>query len=270
MAQSSGLSPLRRRAALVVLGLLLAPAAQAHIILKNPTPRHPDEPLAISEEPCGKEGSRRGDNVTTYSPGEKVEVLFNLGVIHTPPNDKFRLAIVEDGQAFPLPKDTAAVAGLPLAVEFEFDELGDHTVEITIPDIQCDNCTLQLLHYLTTDINTDAYYYMCADLVIGGPPVSGTGGATSTGGRASESGGSSTSGSGGENGGTAPSSSDASGMEDTHDDDGHAHDDGACSTTRTGRSSGAAGIALLGLLACLRWRRYKSARACSGPLHSER
>jgi MYXO-CTERM domain-containing protein len=249
-------SSLRRHAAPVVVGLLIAPVAQAHIALKNPTPRHPDEPLAISDEPCGKEGSRRGENVTTYSPGERVEVVFNLAVIHTPPTDKFRIAIDDDGQDFPMPKDSSAVADLPLAVDFEFSDLGDHTAEITIPDIQCDNCTLQLLQYLTTDINTDAYYFNCADLVIGGPPVSGAGGATSTGGRGSDGGGSGEP-SGGA-GGSTTSVSDAGTPDDEGDED-DGGGGGGCSTTHAGGSSGPAGLAafLLVLLSCLHRRRWK-------------
>ncbi len=64
---------------------------------------------------------------------------------------------------------------------------GEYDIDVTLPDIECDNCTLQVIQVMTdkppyvsgyVPENNDIYY-QCADLVLvaGGGPDGGAGGA---------------------------------------------------------------------------------------------
>lgn len=50
-----------------------------------------------------------------------------------------------------------------------------YSTEITVPDIECDNCTLQLIQYMTENPNNPRLYFSCADIriVAGATPPSG-------------------------------------------------------------------------------------------------
>jgi cysteine-rich repeat protein len=51
-------------------------------------------------------------------------------------------------------------------------------VQVTLPNIACATCTLQLMQIMTDKppfTGTDDFYTMCADLVLGTPPVCGNG-----------------------------------------------------------------------------------------------
>src|SRR5262249_40867753 len=50
-----------------------------------------------------------------------------------------------------------------------------HEMQITLPMITCDNCTLQMLQYKYEVPPYDqGFYFQCADIVIAGDPVGGT------------------------------------------------------------------------------------------------
>ncbi|MBW2547349.1 MAG: hypothetical protein JRE82_08975 [Deltaproteobacteria bacterium] len=146
--------------------VLLSPVgARAHLGLDAPVSRY--GPDVLKTGPCGKAGGERTGNVTYYEPGETIEV--DDGV------DDF----VDPATMMELySNDTVLLDGIP-------DEGRDqraYVATVRLPDITCDNCTLQVIQVMydkppyTTPGND--IYYQCADLVLregGAPPDAGIG-----------------------------------------------------------------------------------------------
>ena len=177
-----------RRVALVsiALGALAAPAA-AHLSLSQPPSRYGGQQLKPG--PCGRDGGGRTQNVTTYAPGETIEVVFDEYVDHP---GYFRVSFDRDGDDDFV--DPACLAGCdtrnPTMEMYSNDAVlldgiadrngGQYRVMITLPDGECDNCTLQVIQVMfdkppQTSPGNDLYY-QCADLVLRGdgpppPPV---------------------------------------------------------------------------------------------------
>ncbi len=278
----------------VVTALLAAASAQAHVRLKYPTPRYAEVPgdadAQLKFGPCGVTGdSRTSDTsrISVFEPGETITVQFTETINHS---GFFRISFDDDGQdsfQFPTsPADIESTPVLPVLVDNIADhQAGDYTQQLTLPNMECENCTLQLIQVMTDGNNTgpwtaDDIYFQCADIVLraGGSGSGGTGGGggSSTGGGgsggASGSAGASSGGSGGNvgtggtgtsgagSGGTAGSSSSAGSAgrattttSDTSDESGC-----AVSGSRGGARSAALLLGALGLVSSRRW--YRSAR----------
>jgi hypothetical protein len=245
----------------LVLAANAAPAF-AHAYLRDPPGRHPDDPLAIDQYPCGLADSARGSIVTTYTAGSTVTLEIEIAVAHG--TRDYRLAIDDDGQEFPLPNDTAGVAALPFTLDFHLEGEGMTIMqEITIPSITCDNCTLQLMQQQSLSeapSEPGEFYYQCADIVIegGGSGASsgGTGGSDAAAGAgvggSSNPGGSAGSGtlSGGSANSSGGSSSLSGGSTTTgmSSSDSDTEDAGGCAVGHS-RPSRFGALLLLGLLA---------------------
>jgi phage tail protein X len=182
----------------------------------------------MKEGPCGMTGGTRGENVYTYEPGETI-TLTAVETIRHP--GYFRIAFDADGDDDFI--DPASVAPInrecmddpadkcgeddfynndavlmdnldpqnpPLADSFK---PATHSWQVTLPDVECDNCTLQLIQVMTdlpgihapydpSGPGADDIYFQCVDLVLeanggsvpppgaGGTTGAGTGGAAST------------------------------------------------------------------------------------------
>ena len=173
----------------VVVALVAAPAS-AHIQLSAPVQRHPDQKIG----PCGVGADdARGPNVTTYAPGEKIVVTFTETVNHP---GHFRVSFDDDG--FDDFVDPASYEELYSNAAVLVDGIadkagGEYMVEVTLPDIECDNCTLQVIQVMTDkppyQPGTNDLYYQCADIKLEGP-VMGTSGEPGTTGGESTGGGS--------------------------------------------------------------------------------
>lgn len=159
-------------------GLLLTPVgpAAAHIAITYPKVRYPaanpvDNPQ--KDGPCGQAGGVRTDRVCTYRPGSTITMEWDETIEHA---GHYRVSFDTDGADFinpSGPNDTATGDGvtifkndIPDRVVTENDSL--YPYELTFPDIECDNCTLQLLQVMST---ANAYvegnmYYQCADIVL--------------------------------------------------------------------------------------------------------
>lgn len=153
-----------RFAPLFAAALLTSAApAFAHITLTSPKPRTIEQ----KQGPCGETGSTRGNVVATYKPGQTITVEWDETVDH---GGHYRIAFDGDGDdALAFPAATSDPAPITLA-----DPIGDHapghyTQQVTLPNMNCTNCTLQLIQ-LMSNIGTDAppytYYYQCADIVL--------------------------------------------------------------------------------------------------------
>ena len=150
------------RSAVVLTLLLTTTVANAHIALRSPAPRSTDQ----KGGPCGLAGSTRGATTTTYQPGQVITVEWDETVDHP---GHFRLAFDDDGDdIFVNPVSHTDSYPWVLADQIA-DKTGSsnhYTQQVTLPDMECTNCTLQLMQIMTTTEPYNSFYYQCADLTI--------------------------------------------------------------------------------------------------------
>jgi MYXO-CTERM domain-containing protein len=136
--------------------------ASAHIEMKFPTPRTTDQKIG----PCGPSTSTRGTKVSTFRPGETITVEWDETVDHP---GHYRIAFDDDGSdVFQDPKRPDDKFPSTLADQIVDRSGGHYSQQITLPNITCSNCTLQLVQVMTTAVPYNSFYYQCADLVLAG------------------------------------------------------------------------------------------------------
>jgi chitin binding protein len=163
----------------VSIALLLAPAAAAHIDMLQPPPREVGssrEPNSdLKQGPCGQVTTGRTSRVSVFEPGETIEVTWTETINH---RSYYRVAFDRDGDdAFPTfpgpgrgaqgidPRGPCPVDGqVILAYELEDGARGNHTLQVTLPDVECERCTLQVVQYMFDA--TNPYYFQCADVAL--------------------------------------------------------------------------------------------------------
>ena len=173
---------LRLLLALLVAGSSSVPSgALAHLSLTAPVSRY--GPDVLKTGPCGVSGGERSANVSYFEAGATIEVRWEEYVQHP---GHYRIAFDPDGtDDFVDPatmtelysNDTVLLDGIEDSREREY------AVTVTLPDISCDHCTLQVIQVMydkppyTTPGND--IYYQCADLVLteGSAPDAPDGGA---------------------------------------------------------------------------------------------
>jgi hypothetical protein len=162
--------------ALLVLGT--ADTADAHVCTESPLSRVGPECTARSPQkigPCGIEG--RSQYVSTFRPGETITVTLNETVNHP---SHYRISFNPDGDTFHDPVSVDDKSGdhpFVLLDGIEDEEEARQSVEITFPDVECENCTLQVIQVMydkqgngfggrNADGGNDDIYYSCADIVL--------------------------------------------------------------------------------------------------------
>lgn len=159
--------------------------AVLHIGMTYPTPRV----ARLKAKPCGADVARDPNKVTTLQSGSTLTVQWLETVEHP---GHYRIAFDDDGQDFVQPptandstegSDPMVLKDLIPDVQGSFPTGGrPYQFSVTLPDIECTNCTLQLFQMMTdkppyaTDGSTadNDIYYQCADLVLSRsapPPV---------------------------------------------------------------------------------------------------
>jgi hypothetical protein len=156
--------------------VLLAGTARAHLDLLSPTPRT----KSLKQGPCGAgPGDPRGPTVATFMPGEKIVVTWNEYIDHP---GHFRIAFDDDGQdIFVDPKGFDDVSGGPGVIldGIADKQGGDYMQEIVLPNIECDNCVLQVIQVMSDKPpygDGNDMYYQCADIALKGEVASTTSG----------------------------------------------------------------------------------------------
>jgi hypothetical protein len=193
--------------ALALAGCVLSVSASAHISLeRGGTHQSRSGDQDLKDAPCGLGGAGRGTQVYTYAPGETIRVSLAEYITHP---GYFRIAFDADGDddfvdpqsimpvnpARKCPFNAADQCGASafynnLTVLPGMDNLNPHitaapdqiyTWDVTLPNVACDNCTLQVIQvmedtihgaYNTTkgDPNDVPYvadvYHQCIDLVL--------------------------------------------------------------------------------------------------------
>jgi len=214
--------------ALVSLAVLLTPAvAAAHIQLQSPLPRTLDQKIG----PCGNTTSPRSANPTVLPPGATVTVTWKETINHP---GHYRISFDADGTDFTIPlsfTDTTQTENVLVdSIVDSATANSTYTQEITLPDVECETCTLQLIQMMTDKPpygDGNDIYFSCADIALraGTPPPP-------------------------DAGVDDPTDPDAGVDEDPDQSFGDAT--GGCSTTGNG---GGAGMLALGLAVVLAWRR---------------
>jgi hypothetical protein len=182
----------------------LALPALAHISLEEAgTHKSRYGDAELKSGPCGKAGGvARGTNIYTYAPGQKITVSLIETITHP---SYFRFAFDNDGDdAFIEPASILPIdpnrkcpdgpgdhCGMSdfynsPAVLPNMDNLNPHitaaaamryTWEVTLPDVECNSCTLQVIQVMQDDLAHGPYdptpgvgvediYHQCIDIVL--------------------------------------------------------------------------------------------------------
>jgi hypothetical protein len=194
-----------------VLGFVLAAAsfvaaapAYAHISLEQGgthKSRYGDGELKAG--PCGRAGGTRGTNIYMYEPGQTITISLVEFIQHP---SYFRWAFDADGDGTfkepasikpidptrPCPIDNGDHCGASdcynnSAVLPSMDDLNPHmptsgpspkyTWQVTLPNVECDNCTLQVIQVMednalhgdydpTPGVGVEDIYHQCIDLIL--------------------------------------------------------------------------------------------------------
>ncbi len=147
-------------------------AAAAHIQIVAPRQRHVDQKAG----PCGLLNGMRTANVCEFRPGATITVEWGETVEHP---GHFRVSFDEDGVDGLL--DPTDYDDFYTAPSVLLDDIPDHdtssdgnrrySVQVPLPDVECDNCTLQLIQVMTDKMpwgpeGGNDIYYQCADIVL--------------------------------------------------------------------------------------------------------
>lgn len=205
---------------------LLSTPALAHIKLTSPGNFQVTDAFGgpNKAEPCGESGTPTGV-VTTVMAGSQLTVSwtepiphpghFRIGIATSTADFRTPTAVLNSGGANCASAPVESPVNYPTLVDGLFPHtstMAPYTTTVTVPMVSCDNCTLQLMQFMSSHA-PPCFYYQCAKLRIvmpdaGQPPVDagtgGGGGSTGGGGGTTGggSGGGSTTGGGGGSGGT--------------------------------------------------------------------
>ncbi len=172
--------------------------AAAHISLDSPKSRYytggKADQSKLKYGPCGVSKDARTTNtslITTFKPGEKITVKWRETIQHP---GFFRIAFDSDGQDFTFPGSATNGDGVTILADKVMDKSGasnlEYTYDVTLPNMECTNCTLQLVQVMTTDPppyeegDGKDLYFNCADIILKSDG-SGSGGAGGAGGGSS-------------------------------------------------------------------------------------
>jgi MYXO-CTERM domain-containing protein len=170
--------------AFVALAVVTPSVAAAHVRITSPTPRLSDQ---LKDRPCGLSGSTRA-NAHTYRPGSQLHLVWDEYVTHP---GWFRISFQQNGDTFETPLASNGPTGSGAAANYPTEDLtgktdpatgsliiadriphGTLSFDVTLPNVECDSCTLQLIQMMTdkppysTAVTSDDIYYACVDLVL--------------------------------------------------------------------------------------------------------
>jgi hypothetical protein len=167
-------------ATLLFVCLAYAPDAHAHICMEAPVSRVGPSCTSASPQkpgPCGI-NMRSTKYVTELKPGATITVSLNETINH---DSHYRIAFNPNGAEFedPTSKDDKMGKHPFVLLDGIMDEsAAKQSVQVTLPNITCDNCTLQLIQVMYdkggNGFGNDDIYYSCADLVLKGTPAAGS------------------------------------------------------------------------------------------------
>jgi uncharacterized protein (TIGR03382 family) len=176
---------MRSVVAIALLGIS-GSIAHAHIHLMQPLSRT-DEPLGDPQkmENCGDPTITRTARVTTYKPGETITVNWQETIEHP---GWFRIAFQANGEGFRAPPPANGPNSAGTASNYPTEDRtgmvdatdgslvlkdripdGTLTAQVTLPNMECTNCTLQLIQVMTQTATyefVNDVYFQCADITL--------------------------------------------------------------------------------------------------------
>lgn len=171
--------PRRRWPLLVSTLVLCSPSiADAHIEIVSHIDRFGRDNQ--KQAPCGLANmSEPGSNIYTYAPGATITIAWHEFVDHP---GHYRIAFDDQGDDDFLTPSSATDLYNNSAVLLDdiadLDGVHDYAVDVTLPDIECEQCTIQVIQVMTDKPpfgdGNDVYFH-CIDvaLAIGGDPSTG-------------------------------------------------------------------------------------------------
>ncbi len=175
-----------RAAFATALTILSFGTADAHIHLTSPLSRTDSLTGDQKAEHCGVTGQGRvASRVTVFQPGETITVTWMETINHP---GHFRIAFQPDGDTFGIPPagpgappnnfptldqdqtGTTDATGALILKDFIPD--GTSSIQVTLPSIECNNCTLQFIQLMTDkkpytiEPDSDDIYFNCADITL--------------------------------------------------------------------------------------------------------
>lgn len=238
--------------------------SHAHIELTSPAPRYTGNNTQKTG-PCGMPNDTRGNNITYLEPGSTITVEWYETVNHP---GHYRIMFDDDGfDDFTVPAayDDYCIPGTDTGcladnIADAAGGAGTYSQDVTLPNIECDNCTLQVIQMMTDKQpygDGNDIYFRCADLVLqmgaGGGPSTTTSTTSSSGSGAGGAGTTSSTGANTGSGGDNTSSGAGAFGE-------HPEEDSGCSLGGAGGAPTSAALAALALLGlAVRDRRRRAA-----------
>ena len=143
----------------------------AHFTLEFPQPR--PGTAVVNGYPCGFNPDPGRTTSVVFRPGAMVEVRWNEWINHP---SHFRISFDNDGQdsfVDPAGYDNYYTNSTVLLDNIEdVNGVTVHTATITLPNVQCNNCTLQVMQVLTdkppytSGPDSDDLQRICSDLTL--------------------------------------------------------------------------------------------------------
>lgn len=156
----------------VFASLILAASsatADAHFTLTYPHARYSNSSEGMWYGVCGRDPETGRDHVTILHSGSTITLTLIQTIFHP---GYFRVSFDSDGEddfpphpaAYGMVEDSPAILmnNIPAVT-------ASLSVDITLPNIECDNCTLQVLNVLADKPpfgTFDDFHHQCADLVL--------------------------------------------------------------------------------------------------------
>lgn len=171
-----------------IAATLLAPAAGfAHFVLVSPPAAFEQDVTGSPQfdSPCGDNGLVAPTGVvTSYVAGQTIDIEIDETIAHPghfrvaialedpmdlPPdpivtpaqNDMCATAVIQDPTIFPILADGA----LPDAQGVG----GPQTLSVTLPEVSCDRCTLQVIQFQSSRSSPPCFHWHCAEIRIPEP-----------------------------------------------------------------------------------------------------
>jgi hypothetical protein len=165
------------------LSIAWAGSAVAHVELSYPMPRALGKTEGnLKNTPCGQStDGRTQDRVTVFAPGQTITLQFDEFIDHPA---YYRVAFDPDGDDFPMRTGVAAntvetTAQAQAAEQAVFQGSGSQllavvpevngsasSATVTLPDTECENCTLQLIEFMYDKGDPNHGYFQCADIAL--------------------------------------------------------------------------------------------------------
>jgi len=171
--------------ATILAGVGFSSLAHAHLALVSHDSRYGGGSAEIKQGPCGISGMGRSANVYTYESGTTITVEWNEYIDHP---GHFRIAFDDDGDDdFTKPPCLSNCDSRSMVIGVAPADYTDPTVlidgiastteggrtsyDVTLPDVECNNCTLQVIQVMTDKppyepSGGNDLYFQCIDLVL--------------------------------------------------------------------------------------------------------